>query len=652
MIGYAPPSKRPWHRALLPLFLLLVVALPFLPSGAEAQDDLSFVARRSVTDGDGALFALELWASEDLSALPAGTAPHFRFILLDPDNGTRASGAPLSVWTFRCQERSGSCDGKVQNETLLQTILLDADDGAEDGGYPWSPEKGRLFDEAGLWHISVGLEGTPLEERAVWQVTVETTPISAPVSFFEDVRALFGLTFGALGRVLAFVLWVTAGVLVAIFTKRLLLRTIFSPRRLDLTVVRLVGRIITLTVLVIAIALGLWNVWDVNFWAGLTTLGLLSVALGFGMQNTVANIMGGISLALDKPFTIGDRIKVGDSWGDVQEIGLRSTRILTVKREVVIVPNKLLDEQEIWNFTISHPELRLDIDVGVSYTSDRRLAEALMIEVAQEHPSILSYPKPKVLLQEFADSGIKMQLRCWLEAAKEARIVASDLRKGIKDRFDARGVEIPFPYRTLVYHKDLPAPKRATQEELDAIVSVDEEVPRLVYATAGAEPGEKVAEAVAKLARELDMNLVVAHILDRWTPTGAQRAERLLDVFRDAGTHEGVAVMTELREGPVVSTLKHVLVTHKADILAIGATRHPILPTTRNVADLTKEIRESINVPVMIIPRNLQIGERTIEHYRKLMETRHRERRRERRKLVTETDENEEGEEEKEDASV
>lgn len=631
-------------RALVPLFLVLVVAFPLLPSGAEAQEEgFSFVARRSVTDGEGRLFAIELWADEPLSALPERTAPVLRFILLDPDNGTRAVESPLSVWAFRCQERSGACEDVVRNETLLQTILLDADDGVEDGGYAWSPEAGRIFDREGVWHISAGLEGTPVPQRAVWQVVVETSPTTAPVSFLEDLRELFGLTFGALSRVFAFALWVTAGVLVAMLTKRLLLRTIFSPKRIDLTVVRLVGRITTLTVLVIAVALGLWNVWDVNFWAGLTTLGLLSVALGFGMQNTVANIMGGISLALDKPFTIGDRIKVGDSWGDVQEIGLRSTRILTVKREVVIVPNKLLDEQEIWNYTISHPEMRLDIDVGVSYTSDRRLAEALMIEVAQEHPSILSYPKPKVFLQEFAESGMMLQLRCWLEAAKEARLVASDLRKGIKDRFDARGVEIPFPYRTLVYHKDLPKPKQATQEELDAIVSVDEEVPRLVYATAGAEPGEKAAEAVAKLARELDMNLVVAHILDRWTPSAAQRAERLFDVFRDSGTHESVAVMTELREGPVVPTLKHILVEHKADMLAIGATRYPILPTTRNVADLTKEIRESINVPVMIIPRNLQIGERTIEHYRKLMEARHRDRRRERRRLATTTDEDEEG---------
>lgn len=188
------------------------------------------------------------------------------------------------------------------------------------------------------------------------------------------------------------------------------------------------------------------------------SLGLIGFALAFGMQDMVANIVSGITLAVDRPFNIGDRIKVGERWGDVVDIGLRSTRILTPEGELVIIPNNIIATQEVWNYTMGNTRLEDELSVPVSYRSDIRLAEKILLESASSHPKVIRRPRPYVWVDGFGDSSMDLKLRYSISDARDRFQIRSDLLKQIKERFDIEGVEIPFPHRTIVHVSDLPEP--------------------------------------------------------------------------------------------------------------------------------------------------------------------------------------------------
>ena len=158
--------------------------------------------------------------------------------------------------------------------------------------------------------------------------------------------------------------------------------------------------------------------------------------------------------AMEKPFKIGDRIRVGNDWGDVIDIGMRSTKIRTVKNEIVVIPNSLVVTNEVWNYTKDSPVLANVIPIGISYDSDPVLAEEIILEIAREHPLVIDSPPASVRLVNYGDSSVDLELWAWIANARKREIVKSDLLKAIKQEFNKRGVGIPFPHRTLVFKDD------------------------------------------------------------------------------------------------------------------------------------------------------------------------------------------------------
>ena len=217
----------------------------------------------------------------------------------------------------------------------------------------------------------------------------------------------------------------------------------------------------------IGVAISL-SVLGVNIFAVATGLGLIGFALAFGMQDTIANFMAGIMIAVERPFKIGDRIRVGDEWGDVTDIGMRSTRILTVKHETVTIPNNLIATREVWNYTKENPSIIMTVPIGISYDSDWHRAESIILTVAKRHPFVLKKPEPEVRMVDFGESSIDLELWAWISHAKYKDTAKSDVLKSVKDRFDRNGIEIPYPYRTIVFKKDIVgrAPLRGVQEKL------------------------------------------------------------------------------------------------------------------------------------------------------------------------------------------
>ena len=183
---------------------------------------------------------------------------------------------------------------------------------------------------------------------------------------------------------------------------------------------------------------------------------LLSVGIGFGLQNITANFISGIILLIERPIKVGDRLTVGEIWGDVSRINLRTTIIQTPDNMSIIVPNsKILDDQII-NWTFGDPRIRIKIPVGVAYGSDIRLVEKALAEAAAKHNLVLNKPVPQIWFKEFGDSSLNFELLVWIEKATERDQIISDINKIIYKLFIDYNIEIPFPQRDLnIKHTDL-----------------------------------------------------------------------------------------------------------------------------------------------------------------------------------------------------
>src|SRR5213594_247944 len=186
-------------------------------------------------------------------------------------------------------------------------------------------------------------------------------------------------------------------------------------------------------------------------------VGFLSVGIGFGLQNITSNFVAGLILLFERPIKVGDRVTVGSQEGDVVEIKMRSTTIRTLNNVAVIVPNSEFVSSKLENWSYGDQKVRLDVDVGVSYESDLETVIRSLMEVAAEHPEVLTNPAPDVLHSGFGDSAWNMRLRIWLEHPRRHLEVQSDINCAIVRKFQQNGVEIPFPQRDLHVRSPLPA---------------------------------------------------------------------------------------------------------------------------------------------------------------------------------------------------
>lgn len=194
--------------------------------------------------------------------------------------------------------------------------------------------------------------------------------------------------------------------------------------------------------------------------------GILAAIIGFASQKAFSNIITGIFILIFKPFRVGDVIEIsGGRIGTVEEITLRHTIIRNFKNERVIVPNSIISDEIILNSTISDEKILNRIEVGISYDSDINLAMHIMRNECEKHPLLIDnrtkedilnkVESVRVIVYELADYSVNLRAYVWAENFDAAFQMKADLLKSIKERFDKEGVEIPFPYRTIVYKKDI-----------------------------------------------------------------------------------------------------------------------------------------------------------------------------------------------------
>jgi small-conductance mechanosensitive channel len=186
-----------------------------------------------------------------------------------------------------------------------------------------------------------------------------------------------------------------------------------------------------------------------------TALGIGSLAIGLAAKDTLANMISGFTLMIDRPFRIGDRVQLtSGQWGDVTDIGLRSTKIKTVDNTLLIIPNAELCNSTLIN--LAFPDIRTKgrINVGVAYGSDVEAAKRLLVETAAAMPDVLRDPCPEAFFVSFGESAISLSLFFWVEDYLKVFPVTDQLNTMILQRFRESGIQIPYPTRTVMLEKE------------------------------------------------------------------------------------------------------------------------------------------------------------------------------------------------------
>lgn len=194
-------------------------------------------------------------------------------------------------------------------------------------------------------------------------------------------------------------------------------------------------------------------IWKINITPLLASAGIAGVAVALAAKETLSNFFGGVSVLLDQPYKVGDYIVLDSGErGEVVEIGLRSTRILTRDDVLISIPNAIITNTKIINESAPEPRFRVRIKVGVAYGSDVDRVEEILLAEARENSLVAPKPDPRVRFRRFGDSSLDFELLCWANRPHDKGKLVHMLNRSIYKAFNAEGVAIPFPQRDVYIH--------------------------------------------------------------------------------------------------------------------------------------------------------------------------------------------------------
>jgi small-conductance mechanosensitive channel len=239
-------------------------------------------------------------------------------------------------------------------------------------------------------------------------------------------------------------IYFSVGLVLARMTSRAVRQ--WSKNRFDTHQQLLMARIATYLVLLVFVVMAL-NAIGFNLGVLIGAAGILSVAIGFASQTSASNIISGLFLVAERPFSVGDLIRVGTTTGEVLSIDLLSVKLRTFDNLFVRIPNETLIKSEVTTMT-RFPIRRIDLAIGVAYKEDIKKVRKVLERVAQANPLCLDEPKPIFVFLGFGESSLDMQFSVWVKREKFIDLKNS-IHEEIKEAFDAEGIEIPFPHRSL-----------------------------------------------------------------------------------------------------------------------------------------------------------------------------------------------------------
>lgn len=216
---------------------------------------------------------------------------------------------------------------------------------------------------------------------------------------------------------------------------------------IDANLIRILARVITIIILFILL-LNATKDLGISLTAVFASAGIVGLALALAARETIANFFGGINILMDRPFRTGDYIILDSGErGQVVEVGLRSTRIITRDDVQISIPNSIITDAKIINESVPKNRFRLRIKVGVAYGSDVDRVEELLLQTAKMNRLVTLAPEPRVRFRSFGDSALEFELLCWAYQPDIKGKLMHQLNRDIYKSFNAAGIIIPFPQR-------------------------------------------------------------------------------------------------------------------------------------------------------------------------------------------------------------
>ena len=249
------------------------------------------------------------------------------------------------------------------------------------------------------------------------------------------------LTF--IGRVAIAIALFFIGRVLARFAKRIV-RKIMTKAQIDPTLTAFATNILFYAIMafVVLAVLGQLGIETTSLIAAIGAAGL---AIGLALQGSLTNFAAGIIIIIFRPFHVGDWVEVDGYSGYIIEIELLATTLKTLDNRTVVIPNGKITEGDLVNYS-TQGILRLDLVIGVDYSTDIDRVKAIFIDVLTTNSLVLEIPKPSVGLLEMADSSLNFAVRPWVET-KDYLSMSLSLKEEIKKRLDKEGINIPFPQR-------------------------------------------------------------------------------------------------------------------------------------------------------------------------------------------------------------
>ncbi|MEJ2736029.1 MAG: mechanosensitive ion channel family protein [Anaerolineae bacterium] len=215
-------------------------------------------------------------------------------------------------------------------------------------------------------------------------------------------------------------------------------------------VITLLVRVGRVVVAIIGVTI-LLSHFGVNVTGFAAALGIGGLAFSLAARDTIADAIAGFIILVDRPFRIGDRIEIQGvgTWGDVTDIGLRTTRIRTRDNRMVIVPNSVIGANQVINYTYPDPRYRIETHVGIGYGTDIETARRVLIEAVQDIEGVLPDRPVDALYIEMGDSAMIFRVRWWIESYVDTRRVLDRVHTALQHALDEAGIESPFPTQSV-----------------------------------------------------------------------------------------------------------------------------------------------------------------------------------------------------------
>lgn len=182
----------------------------------------------------------------------------------------------------------------------------------------------------------------------------------------------------------------------------------------------------------------------------------LTLGLGFGLQEVVANFVSGLIVLFERPVRVGDTISIGEHSGTVSRIRTRATTIVDWDNREIVIPNKSFITERLTNWTLSDTTTRIIIPVGVSYSTDPDHVRETLLDIARENPHVMDEPAPTVFFLRFGDSALNFELRVYVSILSDRLVTISELHTAIIKRFRSERIRIAYPQVDLHIRDGLP----------------------------------------------------------------------------------------------------------------------------------------------------------------------------------------------------